>query len=123
MFRGSRDSERVSTATLVVRRDTVVLNHTLGRVHTPPGQTVAWVMAGIGVGILAVAYAIAEQNTKQTGHASQDSTLPTVAATGLGVIVLGGFVGMASPGTRQEGSSTQWSPRGPTAGASVGLRF
>ena len=111
----------MSHATLTVRRETVVLNH-IGRVHTPAGQSVALVLAGVGVAILSVAGAVAEENTKQ-GRTSQDSTLPTVAATGLGMMVLGGIVGIASPGTTQEGSSTQWSPRGPTAGASVGLRF
>ncbi len=122
VFRGTRDRERVSTATLVVRRETVVLNHTLGRVHTPAGQTLAYVLAGTGLAVVAVAVGIAEENTKQ-GRTTQDSTVPTVAATGIGMMVLGGFVGMASAGTRQEGSSTQWSPRGPVAGASVGLRF
>jgi len=123
VFHGTRDSERMSHAMLSVRRETVVLNHTLGRVHTPAGQTVALVLAGTGIAILAAAVAVAEANTKRTGRASEDSTLPTVAATGLGTIVLGGFVGIASAGTTQEGSSTQWSPRGPTAGATVGLRF
>ncbi len=122
VFRGTHDRERMSNATLSVRRETVVLNHTLGRVHRPAGQTVAYVLAGVGVAIVAAAVAVAEENTKQ-GRTSQDSTLPTVAATGLGMMVLGGFVGIASPGTTQEGSSTQWSPRGPVAGASVGLRF
>lgn len=122
VFKGTRDTERVSHAMLAVRRETVVLNHTLGRVHTPAGQTVALVLAGTGVAILSVVVALAEENTKQTGRASQDSTLPTVAATGLGMMVLGGFVGIASAGTRQEGASTQWSPR-PTPGATVGLRF
>jgi hypothetical protein len=122
VFKGTVDAERVSHARLSVRRETVILNHTLGRVHTPAGQHVAWGLAGVGVVLLGVAYAVADRNLERTGRPAEDSTL-AVAATGLGTMVLGGIVGMASPGTTQDGSSTQWSPRGPTVGATVGLRF
>lgn len=122
VFKGTVDAERVSHAPLSVRRETVVLNHTLGRVHTPVGQHVAWGLAGVGVAILGVAYAVADRNMDRTGRPAEDSTL-ALAGTGLGTMVLGGIVGMASRGTTQDGASTQWSPRGPTVGATVGLRF
>ncbi len=122
VFRGTSDAERVSHTTLVVRRDTVVLNHNLGRVHRPAGQSVAWALAVTGVAIASVALGLAEGQAK-TGRDATDATIPALAGVGAGTILLGGVVGLASSGTTQAGSSTQWSPRGPAAGASLTLRF
>lgn len=119
-FKGTRDSERSGHVLLVVRRETVVLNHTLGRTHRPAGQGVAWALAMTGALLLGVAYGLADS---QRLSRSTVAAAPSVAVAGLGTMLLGGIVGLASPGTHQEGSSTQWSPQGPTAGVTVGVRF
>lgn len=120
VFTGKKDHERGSTTTLVVRRPTVILNHTLGREHTPAGQGLAWLLATTGAVFLGVALGIAAD---QSALRATGSTAPGLALGGVGLMSLGGIVSLASPSTKQEGASTQWTPPGPTAGAAVRVQF
>jgi len=121
VFKGTRDHERGSSTMLAVRRPTVVLNHTLGRVHVPRGQTVGWILALSGGLLLGVGLGLAANDQNRRGVF--EPTASSLALAGLGTITLGGIVSLIFPSTKQEGASTQWSPPGSSAAAAGGIRF
>lgn len=120
VFKGTRDSERVGSATLKVRSETIVINHTLGRVHHPGGQAVGWGITLVGAVCLGVALGMAE--TSEKNHTELSSSVAPLAMAGLGTMLFGGVIGLASPTTRQDGASTMWVPK-QTAGVAAGFRF
>mgnify|MGYP000931708289 CR=1 FL=1 len=120
VFKGTRDSERVGSATLKVRSDTIVINHTLGREHHPGGQAVGWGITLVGAACLVVALGMAE--TSEKNHTELSSSVAPLAMAGLGTMLFGGVIGLASPTTRQEGASTTWVPK-QAVGVAAGFRF
>jgi hypothetical protein len=106
VFKGAHDGDRVSRTTLAVRRDTIVLNHTLGRSHRPAGQAVGYALAILGGVLVGAALGLAEVDRERRVGA-HDVTVPAIAGSGFGMMVLGGIVAFASPGTTQDGASTQ----------------
>lgn len=125
-FKGLRDRERVSRTTMVVRRRTVVLNHTLGRVHRPPGQAIASGLAGLGALLVVLGASVVFSQADRTHP--WNTAAGALFGSGAGAFALGGIIGAASRGSEQAGATTQWSsppqlPPRPVAGAGVGVRF
>jgi hypothetical protein len=119
-FAAIDDRERSSTAVVHVRQSTVVVNHTLGRRHTPAGQglggalTILGIMTAIGAGVWG--------KNAQPG----DSAAAIVAGSGLATSLLGVAVMGTYSTIEQPGATRSWSPPAPAstgAQLSLGVRF
>ena len=116
--------ERNSTVIAHVNASTVVLNHTLGRVHAPGGQAAGITLVVLGVLGLAVGLGAAASESKSSGTSTDGTTAAAVGLVGFGVIALGAALAAANPTVEQPGTTREWSPApARVAGGSFGLRF
>src|ERR1019366_2296428 len=116
--------ERNSTVIAHVNASTVVLNHTLGRVHAPGGQAAGITLVVLGVLGLAVGLGAAASESKSSGTSTDGTTAAAVGLVGFGVIALAAALAAANPPVEQPGTTREWSPApARVAGGSFGLRF
>jgi hypothetical protein len=121
-FTSLQDPARVSSTTLRVQGDPVVLKHALGQERHASGQAIGATLMVTGALLLGGMLALAARPHSSSSNDAALRGLGIAGATGIGI---GGLVMMASPTVRQEGSTSQFSPEkaAPVIGMSLGTKF
>ncbi|MBX3229079.1 MAG: hypothetical protein KIT84_01975 [Labilithrix sp.] len=121
---GSRHQTRRSFVPVHVTHATEVVNHTLGQQSVSIGKPLGVTFMLLGAAALGIALGVTEGNMRRA-----DTGMQTFAIAGATSIAFGSTLYFVSPFVHQEGSTTQWtpsptpSPRGPTVGGGLGVRF